>query len=104
MRASTIKELIDGVNKLQEQEILNQLNWLIKRGIIIIESTQPILVQNTSSSDHVVEMMQGVRLVVKDKEYIECLEAENQKLKTIFEALSKSLNDLNFENGKMHSV
>lgn len=78
------------VNKQTESIILSQLNELISRGLLVIESTQPVLVADydlyhngTFNRDkpYNIRLQQMVKLKLKDQEYIEKLEKENEELK-----------------------
>lgn len=70
--------------KNEENELLLQLNEFISRGAIVIEKTQPVLIQDLYSNT--IKISSKIRLVLKDQEYIETLEKENNELK---EKLSK---------------
>lgn len=74
-------ELAHKVAKHTEQEISNQLNDFISRGLILIETTKPVFVEVRENGKYGVEVRQGVRLVLKDKEYIEALEQEVKYLR-----------------------
>lgn len=65
--------------KQKEELLLQQLNWLVSRGLLIIEEGPMSLVTTPGSYD--IQLKQTVELVVKDKEYIEKLEKENNTLK-----------------------
>jgi hypothetical protein len=54
--------------------------------------TQPILVQDYTSTK--IEVRQQVRLTLKDKEYIEKLEKENQEMKDLLEAIKHATGNL----------
>lgn len=71
-----------------EKEISNQLNELISRGLLIVRTQGPVLVQDGFSSK--VSVRLAVRLELKDQEYIEKLEAENETLKEKLFTISKA--------------
>lgn len=73
-----------------EQIILSQLGDLVKRGLIVIESTQPVLIHNPDS--HLFHIKQSVRLVPKEKEYIERLEKECAVLRERLALIKKAIN------------
>lgn len=62
----------------KDQIIVDQLGDLLEKGLLVIESTQPVLVQEQDKNK--LTLKQSVRLVLKDKEYIERLEKENAEL------------------------
>jgi len=70
-------ELSVELAKMAESKLMDQLNWLVIRGILVIESTQPVLVMD---DDNKITMSQTVELCVKDKEYIERLEQRIEHL------------------------
>lgn len=86
---SIVKELAHDIHAATEKEILDQLNDFVSRGLIVIEMTQPVLVQDWNS--HVIKVSQKVKLTLKDKEYIEKLEKENQEMKDLLEAIKHAL-------------
>lgn len=84
----------------QENEILtSQLNEFISRGLLVVEVTQPMLVTsfevNENNPGYEVRIERGVRLVLKDQEYIEKLERENTELKNKLNEVKKLLVQLN---------
>jgi len=66
------------VAKQTEAEILTQLNDLVSRGLLILERTEPVLVEE---DNHKFTVRMKVKLTLKDKEYIEKLETENKELR-----------------------
>lgn len=80
---NTAVELARSVS-IQKDEILKkQLSWLIERGMLEIQSGPEQLVQelNHDTGKYEIKFCQNVELVVKDKEYIEKLEAELKDLR-----------------------
>lgn len=81
------KIIANAAQKAAEQKekiILEQLNELISRGLLVVYETQPMLVQTLRdplSPEPRVEIVSAIKLVLKDQEYIEKLEAENKDLK-----------------------
>lgn len=63
-----------------ETLVLSQLGELVTRGLLVIEKTQPVLTQEPGPGCNL-KVSQAVRLVLKDREYIEKLEGENADLK-----------------------
>lgn len=76
---SVVKQVARDIHIATENAILDQLNDFVSRGLIVIESSQPVLVQDPFSNQVLIK--QAVRLTLKDKEYIETLEKENLALK-----------------------
>lgn len=83
MITSSANELAKNIAKQTENLVLEQLNEFVKRGLIMIETSSPVLVWNLDPSDPnaKLEMRRTVKLVLKDQEYIEQLERENKALK-----------------------
>lgn len=87
----SIKEAMTDLLRQQETILLEQLGDLVKRGLLVIESTQPVIVQ--SQSVHKLELRQAVRLVLKDKEFIQELERENAELKRRLATINSAVNE-----------
>lgn len=71
--------LLNDVLKQKEKIILDQLGDLVKKGLLVIEETQPVLVQ-THGPGFNMELRQAVRLVLKEREYVKRLEDENARM------------------------
>lgn len=82
-----VKEISRDIQEQTEALILEQLNDLVSRGLLVIESSQPILVRDMSNNK--IKISQSVRLTLKDKEYIETLEVENRRLKDILSKIQE---------------
>jgi len=91
MTYDSISKVVADIGKQQENIILGQLNDLIKRGLLVIESTQPTLVQDPDSTK--ILLRQSVKLTLKDIEYIQSLEEENKKLKEKLLSIETALKD-----------
>lgn len=89
--ANMATEIVDKVAKATEQSILQQLNDFVSRGLIEVQQTVPQFVRSFDSD--VVEIRQSVTLVLKDKEYIEKLEAKVKKFEEILTALTEVKNE-----------
>lgn len=61
----------------EEKILLEQLQDLLKRGLLVVYKQQPIL---TSEGD-TLKISQGIYLTLQNIEYVKNLEAENIKLK-----------------------
>jgi hypothetical protein len=80
-----ITQLAKEIYERRDQQILSQLNEHISRGLISVEETTPQLVRSFDSDK--LEFKMGIKLVLKEQEYVESLEAENKKLKEQLQAL-----------------
>jgi hypothetical protein len=87
------QQLAHEVAKQTESLILEQLNDFISRGLICVEQVGPTFVQvvNPLNSRNTVSIQQSVRLVLKDKEYVEKLEKENKELRDILAKLRSAM-------------
>jgi hypothetical protein len=81
-------EIAEKAAKQTESMILQQLNDFISRGLIAVQQTVPQFVRSFDSD--VVEIRQSVTLVLKDKEYIEKLEAKLKAYEDVFAALKNN--------------
>lgn len=75
----SMQDTMREIMKKQDEIILDQLGELVKRGLIVVEKTQGYLVQSECSNK--IEWRQGIRLLPKEREYIDALEKENKMLK-----------------------
>ena len=85
----SLTEILDDLGKQKEAIILDQLGDMLKRGLLIVESTQPVLIKDEFSDK--ITLKQSIRLTLRDKEYIEKLEKENAEYKDLIERLNKAL-------------
>lgn len=79
-----------------ERALLDQLGEFIKRDLIVVEYTQPLITRDENKKGHTYNISQACKLVLKDQEYIEKLENQNKKLREII----LNLKEEGFENGK----
>jgi hypothetical protein len=70
-----------------EGVILEQLSELVKRGILVIEKGPMILTSN-AREPFKIEVNQVVRLVLKDRDYIETLEKDNAEMKDLINRMN----------------
>jgi hypothetical protein len=88
--------------KYEHRLLMEQLNDLISRGLLVVEVAQPMLVTTIEVNEHQpgfeVRMESSVRLVLKDKEYIQQLEQENKKLKEKLENVKKFIDQIKTED------
>lgn len=91
-----VKELSRDLQQQTENLLLEQLGDLINRGLLVVETTQPILVHDHYSNK--VEIKQAVKLTFKDKEYIQKLEVENAKYKDILSKIQELFPGFDYES------
>lgn len=75
--------IVHEVSKQKDKIINDSLNELISSGLLVVEQTEPVLVEfhDPTSPGMKYEFRQSVRLVLKDRERMESLERENTELK-----------------------
>lgn len=83
----SLRQLTSKVAKAREETIMHQLNDFISRDLISIEVMGGTFVRMADSN--AIEYRESVRLVLKDKEYIEKLEKENAGMKEWIEEMKK---------------
>lgn len=71
---STAMGFIRHAAEQTESLLLEQLNDLLSRGLLVVEKTEPVLIQDSTGK---VQIHQKINLTLRDKEYIEKLEKEN---------------------------
>ena len=86
---SAVTKLVNSMAKQSEAILMDKLNDLVKRNLLVIESTQPVFVKDEYSQT--IKVQQAVRLVLKDMEYIKQLETENQQLKEQLQNIKEAL-------------
>lgn len=84
-------EIIKDLAAQQERIILEQLDGLVEKGLLVIEQAQPVLIKNSHSNK--IEVSQKIRLALRDKEYIERLEKENAELKRRLEMIERAFHN-----------
>lgn len=93
----SMTDLMNQVASQQEAIMVEQLNELISRGLLVVEKTEPLFVTNNgyeSNDGYKIEYRQKIRLLLKDQEYIEKLEKENKELKEQFQKLDNNICNL----------
>ena len=83
---------LNQIMRQKENLILAQLNDFISRGLLVIEQGPMSLVRALDSDK--IELRQEIKLTLKDKEYIQKLEAENAELKKSLEFIKNMLRPL----------
>lgn len=76
---SALSDVSLAIAKATEKSLLAQLNDFISRGLIVVEYGEHSFVQHYDRNE--ITYSRSVNLRLKDREYIEELEAENVKLK-----------------------
>lgn len=84
-----MNEVAKEISQQKENLLLEQLNDLVSRDLIVIEQTQPVLVQDSDSNKLI--FRQAIKLTLKDKEYILKLEEENKQLKETLDIIKEKL-------------
>ena len=90
--AKYANELLQQHSKKVENEILEQLTDLTSRGLLVIEAgpVKMFMPQKDVDGKRMLTMGQTIKLVLKDKEYIEFLEKENKSLKELVSKLREA--------------
>lgn len=89
---SISNEIARRVAKNTQDLILTQLEDLVKRGLLVVESEQPVLTSfDTPDGTREFKLVQSINLVLKDKEHIEKLETENRDLKNRLEVIQLAI-------------
>jgi len=88
---TAVSDLCLEVAKKTEETILEQLNEFISRGLIVVEVGNWSLVHDQNSDK--VTMNRQVKLVLKDKEYIEKLENQVKELSICIQNIAGVLNE-----------
>lgn len=96
-KVTNAQDMVGDLLKQQERYILEQLSELVSRGLIAIESTQPVLTQRYSPETSKTEIFleQAIKLVPKEKEYIEELEARIEELEGKLDEYTDILSKIN---------
>lgn len=95
----SLADIVHNVSKQKERLILDSLGDLINKGLLVVEETNPVLVGGWAewTNKYEVRLEQQVRVVLKDKEYIEQLEKENNELKNKLDSINNAIKGL--DNG-----
>lgn len=84
-----INNTVMSLLRQKEEIIMKEFNELVSKGLLVVEQTEMKLFQHPMKNE--IKMEQGVRLVLKDQEYIEKLEEENKELKEKLEKINEAL-------------
>lgn len=96
---SLVNKVTKDLLKQKENLLMEQLNDFVSRGLIVIEETAPSFIKEDDlldPSSYKITLRQTVRLVLKDKEYIEKLEAENKELKESVKQLEANIKGITY--------
>jgi hypothetical protein len=88
---TTASDVARAAAKQTEHLILEQLNDFVSRGLLVIELGPMSFYRDVTTPDYTLKISQSVKLVLKDKEYIEKLEAKNKELNEIVAKLKAVL-------------
>lgn len=85
-----LHDVIADVAKQQENLLLEQLNDLVSRGLLVVESGPISLIEEADqmfrpNETRRVRLVQTIKLRLKDREYIEQLEKENQEMRLLLD-------------------
>lgn len=86
-----VKRTLFDVAQQTENAILEQLNDFISRGLLVVETQGPTLIQEATPTGSVLKVRNTTKLKLKDQEYIQKLETENKELREIIERLKAVL-------------
>ena len=92
----TVTEISKQVAEQTEAKILEQLNFLVSRGILVVKRGQMALVQDPlERHTNTIRVAQEIELVSKEHEYIESLEAKIEMLEGLFQKFKQAATDVN---------
>lgn len=80
-------KLANEIAEQTEKAIVSQLNDFISRGLIELEVSEPILVQDCDKSG--IQYKRSVLLKLKDREYVEKLEKKVELLENLVKQLKE---------------
>lgn len=86
---SLVSKVAEELNKNTENAVLEELNELVSRGILVLHRGPTVVVQDPFSNK--IEIRQKVRVVLSNQEYVERLESENKKMKNILDLVNQCL-------------
>jgi len=87
-----VRDLMEKLSDDTDKKLMQQLNWLVSRGLLVVELGPMTIVQEAHSLN--IRAEQTVELVLKDKEYIERLEKENTELRVFKDHIMNSAKTL----------
>jgi len=95
---SVIQQVAKKSAKARDIVILEQLSELINRGLLIVEERESPRLSVSQRADRPLGEVQldirnDIRVVLKDQEYIEKLEADNEKYKKRLAKLDEAMNE-----------
>ena len=75
--STNLDNIVSEISVQRDRVILEQLGELTRRGLLVVEQTEPVLVyEHDDCGGHAYRVKQAVSLKLKDQEYIEKLEAD----------------------------
>jgi hypothetical protein len=91
MTPELTSELINEVLRQQESILLEQLGDLVTHGLLVCQSGPPQIIRESDpyggGGVYKFKLVQSVKFVLRDAEYIAKLEAENKEMKDIIQRL-----------------
>jgi len=87
-----VRDLMEKLSDDTDKKLMQQLNWLVSRGLLVVELGPMTIVQEAHTP--YLRAEQTVELVLKDKEYIERLEKENTELRVFKDHIMNSAKTL----------
>ncbi len=88
------KQVAAEVAKNTENQILEQLNEFISRGLILVEAGPLSLMESMEPGFTKIRVNRTVKLILKDQAYIESLEKENKFLRDKLQAMKNAISSL----------
>jgi len=76
---SIVRNVLLDAARMKDNLILAQLNDLIQTGVLLIETTEPVLV--TEPYENKVSLRQAIRLTFKGADVLAALQKENEDLR-----------------------
>lgn len=91
----TAMEMVKQISAQKEALIMEQLNELISRGLLVVEQTEPVLIEEYDPMTNLprVEFKQSIKLKLKDQEYIEQLERRVERAEAFMKKCQEIAND-----------
>jgi len=98
-----ISEVIRNVNRQKDEYLKKALNELVSRDLIVIEQTEPVLIEvKLPGGGTEIRLEQAIRLVPKEFEYIKKLEATNARLRDAIKMAVEAYDLMNKKEGGLN--
>ena len=89
---TTMQSAVQEISRAKERLLLEQLGELVSRGLLVVEYGETTLVAEADGS---FRLLDTVKLLPKEKEYIEKLEAKVKELGERLSAIQTALEPIN---------